>query len=313
MGAVVRRLPNADGEASLLAVEMLPGQVQAATVAATGRVTTRHRINFDPAAERPEIFASLLAAALRASGASRVTACAIAAGGVLDTAAGSFVEVVDMPALQGFPIAPALAEALGVPTLLEHRARLQVHGDHYFGPGQGHQTFASVSTGSTLGVGILYQGNILAPDGGRSGAHMTVTGELLCSCGKRGCWRTVATTSWLRDSCETAGLGRLDLTEAEVQARTNPVAARLVAEYAENLAAGLANIQQLCTPGLFILHGEAATASQAFRDRILQRLRELSRTPGRQPTLRAAEVTEDDVALLGAAALLVHRGVAQPC
>ena len=65
--------------------------------------------------------------------------------------------------------------------------------------GPGRATFASVATGDMLGVGLLYEGEVLAPPGGRSGAHMTVAaGGRRCTCGDRGCWKTVATTTWLR-------------------------------------------------------------------------------------------------------------------
>src|SRR5699024_7616812 len=181
----------------------------------------------------------------------------------------------------------------------------------YFGAGQGEETFASVATGDTLGVGILYQGAILAPDGGRSGAHMTVAkGQDRCSCGKRGCWRTIATTAWLRERARELGRAEPDLAAWEAAGARDPQARGVVSEYAANIAMGLANIQQLCMPGLFVLHGEAARASQGFRDRILTTMRELSRTGGESaPRLERSTVDDDDATLLGGVALLLHRGI----
>lgn len=152
---------------------------------------------------------------------------------------------------------------------------------------------------------------ILAPDGGRSGAHMTVaSGQIACSCGKRGCWRTIATTAWLREQAETLGFPEHDLPAWERRAAQDPRAAAVVTEYARNIAVGLANIQQLCMPGLFILHGEAAQASDGFRDTILDTLRDLSCTGGEiEPRLVTTSLVEDDATLLGGVALLLHRGL----
>lgn len=309
-GRVLSFAPPASRSGSFLALELLPGRVQGALIDTTGRFRERRQARFDPAAAREEILGEVLRVAAELARSTRLGGCVISAGGVLDTTRGTMVQVVDMPSLEGCAIAERLRAVVGAPTLLEHRARLQVHGDHYFGAGQGAETFASVSTGDTLGVGILYQGMILAPDGGRNGAHMTVAaGQRACSCGKHGCWRTIATTAWLRERGAELGLPERDLVGWESRAREDPRAAAVVAEYARNIAVGLANIQQLCMPGLFILHGEAARASDGFRATILETLRDLSRTGGEtEPRLATTSGDEDDSTLLGGVALLLQRG-----
>ncbi|MGP9539093.1 ROK family protein [Brachybacterium sp. AOP43-C2-M15] len=334
-GRVLSFAPPASRDGSYLALELLPGRVQGALIDPGGRFRARREARFDPAAPRAEILAEVDRVATGLARTSRLGGCVISAGGVLDTAGGRMVQVVDMPSLEGCAIVAHLRALVDAPTLLEHRARLQVQGDHYFGAGQGEETFASVATGDTLGVGILYQGMILAPDGGRSGAHMTVaSGQLDCSCGKQGCWRTIATTAWLRERAEALGLPPLDLPAWERRAAQqtgldqdpradqdprpdqdpgadqDPRAAAVVAEYARNIAVGLANIQQLCMPGLFILHGEAAQASDGFRATILETLRDLSRTGSEtEPRLVTTSLGEDDSTLLGGVALLLHHGL----
>ncbi|MHC3430334.1 ROK family protein, partial [Streptomyces sp. DT18] len=73
-------------------------------------------------------------------------------------------------------------------------------------------------------------------------------------CGRRGCWKTVATTRWLRERARAQGLGG-DVTLGALVAAPGEEAARLVGEYAENLVLGLATVQQLFACGLFVLHG----------------------------------------------------------
>lgn len=296
------------------AVELLPGAVQAALVDARGRILRRGQRHFDPAGPlsgvRVAITGSLDDAGVIGADWS-VTGCGVAAGGIIDADAGVIVEINDVPCLNGFNVAALLTELVSAPVRVEHRARVQVMGDRWFGPGRGLATFASVSTGDTLGVGILYEGRILAPDGGRSGAHMTVAvGGTRCSCGKSGCWKTVATTPWLRSAAAEAGLAADSLPELERLAADGDAAARsVVLGYAENLAVGLANIQQLCTPGLFILHGEAATAGDEFLGTVERMLIDSTRSAtAHDPRVAAASVGIDDVALLGAAALVIHQG-----
>ncbi|MEU9953349.1 ROK family protein, partial [Streptomyces sp. NPDC047939] len=206
---------------------------------------------------------------------------------------------------RGYPVADRLAELAGAPVRIEHRARVQVLGDRWFGAGRGRRSFASVATGEVLGVGILYEGEVLAPAGGRSGAHMTVTasGEL-CTCGRRGCWKTVATTRWLRERAAEQGFAPEAATLAALTASGTPAAADLVARYAENLVLGLATVQQLFACGLFVLHGEALDGGEPFRALVESRLRADALGGGEVPTVVLGEAA-DTGALLGAAGLVL--------
>jgi glucokinase len=165
-----------------------------------------------------------------------------------------------------------------------------------------------VSTGEVLGVGILYDGEVLAPHGGRSGAHMTVAARGdRCSCGGRGCWKAVATTPWLRERARAAGLGDR-VTLGGLVGRDDAVARGVVEEYAANLALGLVNVQQLFAPGLFVLHGEAREGGERFRTLIEGRLRADGASVGaEEPVVLVATAPVDDVALLGGAGLVLSR------
>lgn len=294
------------------ALELLPGAVQAALVDARGAILRRGQCAFDPTGPLPGVQQAIERALTDAAVAGRsVQGCGVASGGIIDADAGVIIEINDVPCLDGFDVAGFIAGLVSAPVSVEHRARVQVMGDRWFGPGRGLATFASVSTGDTLGVGILYEGRILAPDGGRSGAHMTVAaGGPRCTCGKQGCWKAVATTSWLQIAADEAGLEAGGLPALERLAAAGDAGARaVVVRYAENLAVGLANIQQLCTPGLFILHGEAATAGTDFLGTVESVLIESTRSASpRDPRVVPASVGVDDVALLGAAALVIHQG-----
>ncbi|GAA2325397.1 ROK family protein [Streptomyces kunmingensis] len=295
---------GATGPGALGAVEVLPGQVRAALMSGAGSVHERAEARFDPAAGPGAVDAALAeVAGLLVAGAP--VGVGVAAAGVVDPAAGLVVEVNEAPALRGYPVGRRLEALVGVPVRVEHRARVQVLGDRWFGPGRGRRSFASVSTGEVLGVGILYAGEVVAPPGGRSGAHMTVSASgRRCTCGRRGCWKTVATTRWLRERAEELGLGG-DVSLGALVGAPGNAAEKLVAEYAENVALGLATVQQLFACGLFVLHGEAREGGEPFRALIEEQLRADVLGGGEPVRVEMSEAAVDDVALLGAAGLVL--------
>lgn len=287
------------------AAEVLPGLVRTALLTRAGAVRERAQARFDAGSADPAVVDAALREAAVVFAGQDLLGVGVAAAGVVDPAAGRIIEVNDAPALRGYPVADRLAELTGAPVRIEHRARVQVLGDRWFGAGRGRRSFASVATGEVLGVGILYEGEVLAPAGGRSGAHMTVTasGEL-CTCGRRGCWKTVATTRWLRERAAEQGFGPEAATLAALTVSGAPSAADLVARYAENLVLGLATVQQLFACGLFVLHGEALDGGEPFRALVEARLRADVLGGGEVPTVVLGEAA-DTGALLGAAGLVL--------
>lgn len=287
-------------------VELVPGRVRAAVLSTSGAVVRRAEASYDAATARPADIDAALALAAGVFEGHDLVGVGVAAAGLVDPGAGLINEVNDVPALRGYPVTARLGALTGVAVRVEHRARLQVLGDRWFGAGRGRRTFASVSTGEVLGVGILYDGEVLAPAGGRSGAHMTVSASGdTCTCGGRGCWKTVATTRWLRARARAAGLGD-GVSLAALVERDDEAARRTVAEYAENVALGLVNVQQLFAPGLFVLHGEAREGGERFRTLIEERLRsDVASVEAELPQVLVSDAAVDDVALLGGAGLVL--------
>lgn len=298
--------------AALGAVELLPGVVRAAVVGADGAVRHLFERTFVQPTPVDEIERAIVDVVRQTFTFQRVGGIGIACPGLVDTDSGAIVESLDLPQLNGFPLATIIAQHGRARAFAEHRARLQALGDRWFGHGRGRRSFASVSTGETLGVGILYDGQVIAPPGGRSGAHMIVAAQgEMCTCGSSGCWKTVATTHWLRRAAATSGLGSVD-DLGDVAARAGAgdrTAADLMDAYADNIALGLANIQHLFAPGRFILHGEARLAGPSFWGRIEARLLAVTswNAEAERPQVVVADVDEDVSTLLGGAGLVLSR------
>lgn len=297
------------------AVEILPGRIDAATVSLTGEIRRHAVARFAARSRTDESFTEALHACCATAFAhDEVIGVGVAAAGLVEPDERRLVELNAAPALAGYPIGARLTELVAAPVYLEHHARVQALGDRWFGAGRGLDTFASVSTGDSVGVGVVQHGSVLSAPGAASGAHMTVAaGGARCDCGRRGCWKTVATTGWLRDRAQQRGIGGARATTpARLGARAlrgDHAAADLLDEYAANLALGLGNVQQLLAPGTFILHGDAASAGDAFLTRLSRHLSATSpHRPDAAPTVRVAD-PEQDTALLGCAGLVLSAGM----
>ncbi|MFD7948630.1 ROK family protein, partial [Streptomyces sp. NPDC059744] len=155
------------------AVEVLPGLVRAALLTRAGAVRERAQARFDARSADPAVVDAALREATVVFAGQALLGVGVAAAGVVDPAAGRIIEANDAPALRGYPVADRLAGLAGAPVRIEHRARVQVLGDRWFGAGRGRRSFASVATGEVLGVGILYAGEVLAPAGGGRGGPIT--------------------------------------------------------------------------------------------------------------------------------------------
>jgi predicted NBD/HSP70 family sugar kinase len=220
------------------------------------------------------------------------------------------------PGLAGIPLAPLVADRVGLPTYLDLHPRSQALGDRWFGQGRGVSSFASVYTGEAIGVGLVLDGMVHrgpAGAGGEIGHSIVQVGGAECRCGQRGCWETIATHPWLRaeaarlqlPSARTITAGRL----ARLAAKDHPGAADLFDRYAANLAVGITNLQQILAPGLFILHGDAAAGGEAFRSAIEGHVRAyMPAHPGGSARIAFAP-PDDHATLLGAAALVLSHSL----
>jgi predicted NBD/HSP70 family sugar kinase len=124
-----------------------------------------------------------------------------------------------------------------------------------------------------------------------------------CPCGRRGCWETVATLGWVRRQARHRGLRgarTVDGARLVELAGHDERAARLLTEYAEHLAAGIANLHQVVGAELFILHGDAATAGPSFVALVADAVRQRT-TP--DVTVEATRLR--DATLLGAAGVVL--------
>jgi predicted NBD/HSP70 family sugar kinase len=93
------------------------------------------------------------------------------------------------------PILERLRSKISHPVLADNEASLAALGEHFFGAAKGFNTVLYISAGAGLGGGLIVEGDIFRGSSGIAGefGHMTVdVNGKTCSCGKMGCWETIA-------------------------------------------------------------------------------------------------------------------------
>lgn len=295
------------------AICLLPRTIEVARVSLSGQVRARREALLPQSLRTRDHLANrILEIAESCFGDTPLHGIGIAAGGIIDRNNGTIIRMYQRASFADFPIGPVTSKRFSARTVVERFDRSLAFGDLWFGAGRGENSFASIETGPALGVGLVQNGTVFASPGGAGGeaGHMTVDLRgTRCRCGKHGCWHTVATERWLRDEASKTSIpspAHATTRSLVALAEGGSRAAReLVDRYADNLAIGLANIQQLVAPGLFIVHGDAATGDETFRARLESRVRELSpKDAGLAPRITLAK--SDTALILGCAALVLR-------
>jgi predicted NBD/HSP70 family sugar kinase len=298
----------------MAAVHLMPGRVEAALVSADGKILAtasgRFRVTA-PAATVVDCVVGQLDAIL-AESVARALGVGIAVGGIVDSTSGTIVAINLMPALSGLPLGPLVSERVDLPVHLDLHPRAQAMGDRWSGPGRGKQSFASIYIGEAIGAGMFLNGTIHRGPGGAGGevGHTIVDIDgRACRCGQRGCWEAIATHDWLREEAARLRLPAAHTMTAELlaglSATGNADANELFEQYARNLALGVANLQQILAPDLFILHGEVVAGGEALRLRVERQAHSYLPPQSAAKPQITFSATHDCATLLGAASLVL--------
>jgi predicted NBD/HSP70 family sugar kinase len=296
-------------------VLLMPDAVQACLVTLDGAVIGTNRVAL-PKGDGPvapivkAIKKSMRSALCRAT--RKPLGVGVAVGAMVDTDRGSIVAMNLAPSLDGFALADELQREFDLPVRLDHHPRALLLGDRWFGKGRGAAQFAVIYTGEVLGGAFYFDGHLYRGVGGAGGelghTFVQVGGEL-CRCGRSGCWDTIATLSWLRREAKATGLPKPSEINSgslmQLVVARDSRAAKLADRYANNIAIGIANVQQTLAPSHYILHGDVVLGGAPMIEAIATHVRRLvPNRPGLNIEIAAGE-PGDGAALLGAAGLVL--------
>ncbi|TWD80688.1 putative NBD/HSP70 family sugar kinase [Kribbella amoyensis] len=166
-----------------------------------------------------------------------------------------------------------LTEKLGVPVVVTNDVRALTVSEHWFGVGVNADSFAVVTIGSGVGCGLYINGEVVSGAHGVSGelGHLPLApGELVCTCGRRGCVETVASSdAILNRTRETTGRPDLDLSGAIELAHGGDENAREAFDRAgEVIGSALAAMVNLVGPELVVIAGEGVADYDLYEQRM---------------------------------------------
>ncbi len=254
---------------------------------AAGRVLGQARVATQ-AAQGPEAVIDRIADTMRAAAADAqiepaiVRAAGISAPGPIDIAAGVITDPPNLPGWHNVPLAKALRERLGIPTLLENDANCQAVAEHQFGAGRGYadMIFITVSTG--IGGGIIINDELYAGASGAAGevGHIGVSVDgPTCGAGHVGCLEAFASGTAIaaraKEMIAAGGLirtARLAEHDPPVSAKTvflagqqgEAEATALIESAGRYLGIGLASLINVFNPQAIVVGGGVANMGETL-------------------------------------------------
>ena len=211
-----------------------------------------------------------------------IAAVGIGAAGFVDSDR-SHVLFAPHLAWRNEPLRDAVAQAVGLPVVVENDANAAAWAEWRFGAGRGESRLVCVTLGTVIGGGIVFDGTVQRGRHGMAGefGHMVVVPDgHRCECGNRGCLEQYASGNVLgREARELARasspvtvplMQRVDgdvdalvgplITEAAQDG--DPCAIELFEEVGRWLGIGLANLAAALDPGLFVIGGGVSDAGE---------------------------------------------------
>jgi predicted NBD/HSP70 family sugar kinase len=202
----------------------------------------------------------------------RLDGVGVAISGDVDRLAG----VVRQSPLLGWEdvaIRSLLEARLGVPVTVENDVRALTASERVFGAGVDVESFAIVTIGAGIGCGIFVNGNIVDGAFGVSGeiGHLPLGPEhLVCSCGRRGCVETVASSGAILDRIR-AERRQPELTMDDAFRLAHAGESHAVAAFSaagEMIGLALATLANLIGPDLIVISGEGVAEFDLYADRV---------------------------------------------
>jgi predicted NBD/HSP70 family sugar kinase len=172
-------------------------------------------------------------------------------------------------------VADLMAKRVKVPVVVTNDVRALTVAEHWFGVGVDSDSFAVVTIGSGIGCGLYINGEVVSGASGVSGelGHLPLApGKLICTCGRRGCVETVASSdAILTRTRETTGRRDLDLAGAVKLAHEGDRHAREAFDRAgEVIGSALAAMVNLVGPELVVIAGEGVAEYDLYEERMRQ-------------------------------------------
>lgn len=172
----------------------------------------------------------------------------------------------NLPGVEEVDLCHELETRTGLPTVVDNDANVAGYAEVVQGAARGSSHALVVTLGTGIGGALIIDGKIVRGANGFAGeiGHWTVERDgPRCACGADGHWEAIASGSALgRLGSEAVAAGRLALVGpvdghaiGAAAARGDAAALAVVAEYADNVAIGLAGLAAILDPECIVISG----------------------------------------------------------
>jgi len=161
------------------------------------------------------------------------------------------------------PLGDRLAEALGLPVLIDNDANAALWAEHRFGSARDARDVVLVTLGTGIGGALLVDGRVYRGHGGMAGefGHAQVVPDgRPCECGRTGCWEQYCSGKALARFAAEAGRSMAGPALTAAAHEGDIVARGAFAEVGRWLGVGLANIVAGLDPALLVVGGGVSAA-----------------------------------------------------
>lgn len=188
--------------------------------------------------------------------------------------------------------ARTLSALTHLPVKVANDANAAALGEFWQGSGKGYGSLYFVAIGTGIGGGFVSDGKILTGANGAAGeiGHSPAGGNLLCTCGNRGCLETIASAAAIAKAAPDSTMTARDVMAAAKAGEA--WAAEIVAKAASALGKALAFTTAVADPEVFVIGGGLSGAGSFLLDQI--------RAAYQQYAFHASADTPFAIAALGA-------------
>jgi glucokinase len=241
-----------------------------------GSVVQRHQV---PLVDAGITVVESASAAARSVWSDDVEGVGVGLAGLVRWPEGTFAWGPHIDAVE-VPVRAGLENDLGVPVVVDSDANAAAWGEVRLGAARGYDDFILVTLGTGIGGAIVIDGSIYRGESfaGEWGHVVSSAGGVLCDCGKRGCWETVASGPALvrvarevmalnPDGSLARKLGGGRITGQDVTAAADggdEVARGLVAQVGAELGQGLSNLISIFDPDLIVVGGGLGSVGESL-------------------------------------------------
>lgn len=211
---------------------------------------------------------------------------------------------------------------MDVPVTVSNDANAAAYGELIYGGAKGMKSFITFTLGTGVGSGIVIDGKLLhgkTGNAGELGHVIMIPGGRQCGCGRKGCLETYVSATGIRRTAlemleqnpdydgPLSKIPKEELTSKDVGDAANagdPLAIKIFNLTGEGLGVAMANAVAFSSPEAIFLMGGPVKAGEVLMRPVRESFKKhLCFVYDNSVDIRVSELSGNDVAILGAAAL----------